>query len=276
MEILLSRLERRFGRFAIPNLTMFVVGGMTLTFLLGFMRPGLQQAMALDMAAVRAGQVWRLVSYLFLVGTDNLLFVFFKLSFTWFIGRTLEAEWGAFKLNVYYLVGMIGTTLAATLAGEAVGNSYLNATLFFAFATLYPDYQISIFLIIPVRVKWIALLSALALLVSGVLGSWGDRAGLVAATSNYFLFFGGTLVDTVRGRIRARGSRQKLDDMTRGRSVSATAPEKGVERACTSCGKTEGEGADIRVCSCEKCGIPTLFCLEHAREHQKPPAESIN
>jgi len=272
----LDRLDRRFGRFAIPNVTLFVVAGMAITFVLSFVREGLQEAMALDMAAVRAGQYWRLVSYLFLVGSTNPIFAFFKLSFTWFIGRTLEAEWGAFKLNVYYLVGMIGTTVAAMLVGEPVGNTYLNLTLFFAFATLYPDYQISLFLIIPIRVKWVALLGVGGLVVSAWLGTWGDRAALLAATANYVLFFGKPLVDMARGRLRARGSKDTLTAMKQGRVASATKPEKGVVRACTSCGKTEAEGADIRVCSCEKCGVPTLFCLEHARAHTKPQDESAS
>ena len=262
MESALSRLERRFGRFAIPNLTTYVVAGMAIGFVLGTLKPEVLDAMALDLRAVRSGQVWRLVSYLFIPRSTSLIWLVFQLSFTWFIGRTLEAEWGAFKLNLYYLLGMLGTMLAAVISGESVGNLYLNTTLFFAFATLFPDYQLTLYLIIPVRVKWLALLSLGALVLEAVFGSWGHRAGILAAMSSYFVFFGGTLVQ----KLRARGARVSGGAVELGRSSSKPV-EKVSVRACSSCGSLESEGADIRVCSCEKCGIPTLFCLEHARKH---------
>jgi hypothetical protein len=260
MESVLSRLERRFGRFAIPNLTTYVVAGMAIGFVLGTLKPEVLDAMALDLRAIRSGQVWRLVSYLFIPRSTSLIWLVFQLSFTWFIGRTLEAEWGAFKLNLYYLLGMLGTMLAAVISGESVGNLYLNTTLFFAFATLFPDYQLTLYLIIPVRVKWLALLSLGALVLEAVFGSWGHRAGILAAMSSYFVFFGGTLVQ----KLRARGARSGASEP--GRSSSEPVAKVSV-RACSSCGALEAEGADIRVCTCEKCGIPTLFCLEHARKH---------
>ncbi|MFO0640187.1 MAG: hypothetical protein U0183_13295 [Polyangiaceae bacterium] len=267
MDALLARLERRFGRFAIPNVTMYIVGGMAITFALSMLRPEILSVMELDLAAVRQGQVWRLVSYLFIPRTTSLIFVFFQLSFTWFLGRSLEAEWGPLKMNLYFLVGMIGTTIAAAATGEPVGNQYLTTTLFLAFATLFPDYQITLYLIIPIRVKWLALLSAGVLVVSAVLGSWATRAGVLAATSNYFLFFGAHLRDAIRDRARQRGQASRLADMKAGRAVVSTTPDKGVVRACSVCQAREDEGADIRVCSCAKCGIPTLFCLSHARDH---------
>lgn len=260
MDSVLTRLERRLGRFAIPNLTAYVVGGMAIAFVLGMLRPAILDAMELDFAAVRAGQVWRLVSYIF-VPHGSRLFILFQLSFTWFVGRSLEAEWGPFKLNVYYLLGMLGTTLAAALTGGSPGNLYLNTSLFFAFATLFPDYQITLYLLIPVRVKWLALLSLGLLGYELVTGSWGARAGVIAAMANYLFFFGPTLLALARAR-RTEGVQA-----ARRASMRPEAPAQKVERLCTTCGAREGDGADIRVCSCERCGVPTTFCLEHARNH---------
>lgn len=268
MESVLSRLERRFGRFAITNLTTYIVVGMALTFVLGVVKPGFASAMQLDFAAVRAGQLWRLVSYLFIPRDSGIIWVVFQLSFTWFIGRSLEAEWGAFKLNVFYLVGMLGTTLAAFISGEPVANFYLNTSLFLAFATLFPDQQLTLYLIIPVKVKWLGFLSAALLAVEAVLGTWGQRAGIVAAMANYFLFFGPHLVGLARARQRVTGQAGRMAAINEGRSSGASkASDKPLSRACSACGALESDGADIRVCSCEKCGIPTLFCVEHARSH---------
>lgn len=261
MDSVLTRLERRFGRFAIPSLMTYVVGGMAIAFVLGLLRPEVADAMTLDFRAIRAGQVWRLVSYIFLPGTTSPIFLLFQLGFTWFIGRSLEAEWGAFKLNAYYLLGMLGTTLAAWLVGGSPGNLYLNTSLFLAFATLFPNQQVTLYLLIPVRVKWLALLSLGLLGFSFVTGSWGTRAGILAALANYLLFFGPTLVALARAR--------KTVTASEGRRVSMRpAPEPvAAPRACGTCGVTAADGADIRVCSCAKCGVPTTFCLEHARNH---------
>ncbi|HQY60391.1 MAG: hypothetical protein IPF92_14045 [Myxococcales bacterium] len=261
MDSVLTRLERRLGRFAIPNLTAYVVGGMAIAFVLGIVRPEIVDAMALDFAAIRAGQVWRLVSYIFLPGTTTSpIFLLFQLGFTWFVGRTLESEWGPFKLNAYYLLGMFGTTVAAWLTGGSPGNLYLNTSLFFAFATLFPNQQVTLYLLIPVRVKWLALLSLGLLGFSFATGSWATRAGILAALANYLLFFAPTLIGFVRARQGAAAGERRRASMRPAEAPAAA-------RACAECGATEGDGADIRVCSCAKCGVPTTFCLEHARNH---------
>ena len=264
MESVLTRLERRLGRFAIPNLMSYVVGGMAIAFALGLVRPKIVEAMALDFAAIRAGQVWRLVSYIFVPGTTSPIFLLFQLGFTWFIGRSLEGEWGAFKLNAYYLLGMLGTTAAAWLTGGSPGNLYLNTSLFFAFATLFPNQQVTLYLLIPVRVKWLALLSLGLLGFAFMTGSWGTRAGIVAALANYLLFFAPALV----GCARARAGHGAAAVGERRRASLRPEPKPAASaRACGTCGATEADGADIRVCSCAKCGVPTTFCLEHARNH---------
>lgn len=262
MERLLARLERRFGALAIPNLTYFVVGGMAIVFVLSMVRPEFQGELTLDVRLVLRGQLWRLVTYLFLPTSDSMLWVIFSLWWVHLVGTTLEAEWGAFRLNLFYLVGMLGTTVAAIVTSQPETNTYLNASLFFAFATLFPDYQIRLYFLLPIRVKWLALVSAAFLVYAAVVGDWGTRAAIAVALSNYFLFFGGRLVDMARARnVQVRQAARRAE----------TAPEPSFglgARVCALCGAREADGADIRVCSCEKCGKPPrALCLEHARNH---------
>ena len=166
MEKLLARLERRLGRFAVPNLTWVIVTGMAVVYVLSMLKPEFERALMLDLGLVKHGQVWRLFTYLFLppnaefCGLPKPIVMLFALYFIWLMGTNLESEWGAFKYNVFWLVGMIGTTIAAVIAGGGATNEYLGATLFLAFATLFPDYQVLFMFIIPVRVKWLGLLSA--------------------------------------------------------------------------------------------------------------------
>src|SRR5262245_65178860 len=135
---LLDKLERRLGFLGIPGLMHIVVGLTALVFLLGRLNPGFGSMLDLDPARIRHGEIWRLLTYIFLPQTESFLWVFLLLWFLWFIGEGLEQAWGAFRLTLYFIVGMIGTTVAAFFFGARFSNSMLYASLFFAFARFYP------------------------------------------------------------------------------------------------------------------------------------------
>ena len=260
MDRLLARLERHIGRYAIPNLIVFVVGGMAMVWVLSQSRPEFIGALTLDMGRVRQGQVWRLVTFLFIPPRSSPIWVLVNLYFTWWVGSSLEQHWGSFKFNVYYSIGALGTIAAALIAG-ASSNTWLDSSLFLAFATIFPDVTILLFFILPIRVKWLGIIAAGGIGLAFVLGDWGTRASIIAALSNYVLFFGGHWRQLWRQRgvaVRQRARREQLRSNT---------PVFG-QRTCAVCGAREADGADIRVCSCEKCGgQPRSLCLEHARNH---------
>lgn len=263
MERLLARLERRFGGWAIPNLTAFLVGGMAIVFVLTTIRHDFFGLLTLDLPMVRHGQVWRLVTYLFLPDTDSPIWILLSLYWLWLVASNLEHEWGSFKLNVYYLVGMIGTTIAAWISGGAVGNLWLNSSLVLAFATVFPDFEIYFFFILRLKVKWLGFLLAGFLVFQLVTGDWVVRAAIIAAMSNYFLFFSGHLMDLARRRNVQVRQTARMTSMR-----PAPVPVETRSRQCAICGKREEDGADIRVCSCARCGgKPRELCLEHARNH---------
>ncbi len=263
MDRFLAKLERKYGKFAIEHLTQFVVGGMAIVFVLWMVRPEFERMLTLDLEMVRRGQVWRLVTYLFLPTSHSRWWILFSLWWVWMIGTNLENEWGPLKFNMFYVLGMTGTTAAAWLSGGAVGNTWLNMSLFFAFATMFPDYEIFPIPFIPfsIRVKWLGLLTALFAIYSALIGDWVDRAALAAALGNYFLFFGGHLFGLLQSRnvqvrqAARRGAVQEVDIKPTG------------GRVCAICGKAEDDDADIRVCTCDKCKPTRNLCLEHARDH---------
>ena len=279
MEQLLARLERRFGRYAIHNLISVVVGGMAIVWVLSLLKPEFQERLWLDIGAVRHGQVWRLVTFLFIPPPSKPMWVIINLYFTWWVGSSLEQRWGPFKFNVYYLLGALGTVIAAVIAGAAT-NLWLDASLFLAFATVFPDVTILLFFIIPIRVKWLGIVAALLMAYAAATQGWGARASIAAAMVNYFLFFGEHWVGVLRDRgtvARQKGRRESvrpapggLRPAPGGRIPGSMPDGRPVfgERVCAVCGAREAEGADIRVCSCEKCGgQQRSLCLIHARNH---------
>ena len=260
MESLLARLERRFGRHAIPNLIMYIVGGMAMVWVLSSLRPAFIGRLDLDMRAVRRGEVWRLVTFLFIPPPSSSLWILINLYFTWWVGSSLEDKWGPFKFNAYYFTGVVSTIVASVIAGPTT-NTWLDASLFLAFATVFPDVTILLFFILPIRVKWLGIVAALGIAYAAFTGDWQVRAPIAAALVNYGLFFGEHWYGAWRGRnvvTRQKARRVELE---------APAPMFG-QRACAICGAREADGADIRVCSCVKCGgTQRTLCLEHARNH---------
>ncbi|MDD5201476.1 MAG: hypothetical protein PHC88_16920, partial [Terrimicrobiaceae bacterium] len=186
----LNTLEKHLSRFAIPGLIRYIVALNALVFLLLKVSPEYVRILTLDRDAILHGQVWRLVSWIFIPNASGFIFVLFYLMFTWWMGDLIESIWGTFRLNLYYFTGYLGCTVAALLFGESLANIALNTSLLFAAGTLAPDLQILLFGIIPLRLKWVALFSAVIMGVSLALGDWGARAAMVASFSNYLLFFG--------------------------------------------------------------------------------------
>ena len=261
MDRLLARLERTFlGRLTIERLTTFIVGATALVYVLALSRPALVAQLTLIPQLVPT-EPWRLLTFLFVPQETSLLWLLVALYFTWIVGTNLENEWGAFKYNAYYFLGALGAIAVAWATGQPQGNYWLNISLFFAFATLFPAFQILLFFIIPVRVKWLGLLGAVYVGYQFIVAGLGAKAAIGVALANYLLFFSGHLVGLARGR------RLAVRQAARRAEHQPVAPIP-VSRSCAICGARQDDGADIRVCSCEKCGgKPRDLCLEHARSH---------
>jgi membrane associated rhomboid family serine protease len=226
----LDKLERRFGFLAIPGLMRIVVGFTALVFTLVWLNPDFRFALNLDPARIRHGEVWRLVTYIFLPQTFS-FWIILVLWFLWFIGDGLERAWGAFRLTLYFFVGMIGTTVAAFFFGSNFSNGMLISSLFFAFARFYPDEVIYILFILPAKIKWVAWVSAAFLLLGFVMNSNSYRMALVAAFSNYLIFFGPEIIHQARHRTEVSVRRKRFESQAR----SETEPL----HKCAVCGATE-------------------------------------
>ena len=209
-----DRLERRFRRFAIPNLMLILVGAMAIVFIMDFAignttGRSLISILSFDRDAIMAGQVWRVVTFLFVPPSTSVIWVIFGLYFYYMIGSTLENQWGAFGFTVYYLIGALGSIISGFIAGS-VTNSYLNLSMFFAFALLYPDYQILLFFFIPIKMKYLALLDAVSFIIMFILGSWSTRLAIIVALINLFIFFGPNFIDRVKSVYRRYQWKQKF------------------------------------------------------------------
>lgn len=194
----LQKAERRFGKYAVRNLMTAIIIGMAAVFILDmFLSVDVGGLLAFDKAEILRGQVWRLVMFIFLPPSTSYLFIIFSLYFYWLLGSTLENEWGSFKFNVFYLCGMLGTVVAGMISGYAT-NYYINMSLFFAFAILHPNFQILLFFIIPLKIKYLAFIDAALFLYMFIISGWPGRVALLVSLANIALFFGGNLYGRIK------------------------------------------------------------------------------
>ncbi|MBR4501165.1 MAG: rhomboid family intramembrane serine protease [Clostridia bacterium] len=193
MERFLSRLENKMGRFYIPGLMKIIVFGMAGVFLLDlfFFRSAVtaSQLLSFNRALILRGQVWRLVTFIFIPEGSSPIFIFFTLYFYYLLGTALENRWGSRRFNLYYLLGILGADLGGMLTGYGTGY-FLNLSLFLAFACLYPEFEILLFFVLPVKIKYIAYLDAayLAYLLFSL--PWAGRGSMLLSLLPFFLFFG--------------------------------------------------------------------------------------
>ena len=216
----IDKLERRFGHIAIHDLMMIIVIGQAVVFLAEFFMPGLGiwSKLSLYMPAVLQGEVWRLLTFIFVPSSSTPFSLVLTLYLMWLIGHTLEQSWGDFRFNVYYflgvsnltdnnVVGVLGAILAAAVTGWGT-TYYLNLSLFFAFAMLYPEMRLLLFFIIPVKVKWLALFSGVLCLFGFVFGTWADRLSVLFSLLNFLIFFGGDFWRMAKQELRYAKNRR--------------------------------------------------------------------
>lgn len=212
----LDKLERKYGRFAISGLMTTVVAGMALVFVcnLLFPRANLLNYLYFSPNLILQGQVWRIFTFIFLPPDSSLLFIVFALYLYYFIGNSLEHEWGSFRFNIYYLVGMLGSILAGFITGGAT-NSFLNLSLFFAFAAVYPNMQLLLFFVIPIKIKYLALFDGVLYVFSFLSGNLQTKAAIVASLANFFIFFGPDVFRRMKANYGYRQQRQNWRDANR-------------------------------------------------------------
>lgn len=261
---LLDRLERRFRHWAIPRLTLWIIAGQVFLYILVLTKvnPGFVDRTIFRPDLVLQGEVWRLVSFLFVPPMMSPLFVFFYFYLFYLMGSALEANWGTFRYNMFLLIGTLATICAAFIAniflpGMPAGNWFLYGTIFLAFAAMYPDFELQIMLILPVKIKWLALLTWLGYFYSFYKGDWMGRLLIVASLLNFFCFFGSAILR------RVQTGKRRVADNARQAKLKRTP-----RHTCRACGVTSLTDPKMRFRYCSMCAGQCGYCSEHIHDHE--------
>jgi len=255
-----DKLERRLGFLAIPGLHRILVGFAGLVFILSLALPGFTSVLVLDPEKIRHGEVWRLITYIFIPQSLSPLWVIFALWFLWWVGEGTERAMGAFQFTLYFVLGMIGTTTAAFFLGSNFSNVMLISSIFFAFARFYSEEIIYVLFILPVRIKYLAWIYGALLILGFFTGSNSYRAALVAAFANYLIFFGPEIIHQARQRRDVSQRKRRFEVQSK--------PEAESLHKCAVCGRTELTDPDLEF---RVARDGEEYCMAHLPSAQTAP-----
>ena len=284
----INKLERKFGKYAIPNLMLYVTIMYAVGFVILMINPTFfYDYLILDAGAILRGQIWRIFTFIMYPPNTSLFWIIFSLSLYYFIGSNLERVWGTFRFNLYFFSGVLFHVAAALLVyiltgiSMPMGTTYLNLSLFLVFAALFPDVQFSLYFIIPIKVKWLAMLDA-ALFGYTILQAFmpaygGDPlAGVIykaralaafVSLLNFLIFFVGTRKAspyTPKQMKRKREFKQNIRRAERPAKVYMN----GARHQCAVCGRTELDDENLEFRYCSKCNGNYEYCQDHLFTHK--------
>lgn len=283
----INKLERKFGKYAIPNLMYYIIILYAFGFALSLFAPTFYYTyLSLDAYAILHGEVWRILTFLIQPPSTNLIFVVFTLYLYYMIGRQLEYAWGTFRFNLYFFTGVLLHIVAAlvtyfvTGVSLPIGTAYLNLSLFFAYAAMYPNQQFYIFMIIPMKVKYLAWIDAAYFayaIIQAFLPAYGGnpfygyyyQANAIAAfvsILNFLIFF------LSMRNMRRFGPREMHRKATYRREVRmgqmAQTDASGARHRCHVCGRTEFDDPNLEFRYCSKCNGNYEYCQDHLFTHE--------
>ncbi|MBD5492180.1 MAG: hypothetical protein HDR16_08725 [Lachnospiraceae bacterium] len=291
----MSPFERKFGKYAIRNLSFVLVVCYAIGYVLELIdRSGLILSyLTLDPYAILHGQVWRLVTWILIPPSGGNLFVtLIMLLFYCSIGTSLERTWGTYRYNVYLFQGMLftiagsfllmgycylfrptiflssltGTVLTVNTPTEyfavismLFSTYYINMSIFLAYAATFPDAQVLLMFIIPVRVKWLGIIYAVMLALQFLSTSVYGKFAIGASLLNFVVFFF-TSRSMMHLNPKQIHRRQEFKRDVR-RSTGIT------KHKCAICGRTEVDSPQMQFRFCSKCDGNYEYCEEHLYTH---------
>lgn len=274
---LIDRLERRFKKFAIPSLITklaYIYSALYIAmFIFSRVRPevyyGTLRFMALDFSRVMSGEIWRLVTFVFIPWAPSILttlFLAFMVFFMIFIGNTLENYWGTFKLNLYFFTVVLSVIIASAVTGAVIySTNDIYMSLFLACAFIAPNYTIHLYGILPVKLKYLAYLDFFFIFVTLISRNpLGVKVVAIAPLFAYFLFFYKDIYHLAINGFRSHNHRRKHQH-----KVFHEGYEKPkVLHKCEVCGVTDVDDPNMEFRYCSKCNGLHEYCIKHIKDHQ--------
>lgn len=287
----MSNFEKKFGKYAIKNLSLMLVLCYVVGYVIDLINSDFLLYLTLNPYAVLHGQVWRLFTWIIVPPGSSNLFTIIMLLFYYNIGTSLENTWGTYRYNVYLLSGMLFTVLGSFIwmaaqyliqyltVYRALGvgmepayaavlfsygslyfsTYYINMSIFLAFSVTFPDVQVLLMFVIPVKVKWMGILYGVLLVFDFVMGSFVTRIAIVSSLLNFVIFFFTSRNHMHLSPKQIRRRAEFRQDVRRNSKVT--------KHKCAVCGQTEDDDPGLEFRFCSRCNGNYEYCQQHLFTH---------
>ena len=258
----------RHPRFGIPNLMRYITIANVVFWLISVVSRPFLSGIVFDPGLILHGQIWRLVSFM-LYPPSTGVFAFLVFYFYYWIGNALEQQWGTGQFTIYFFTGVVLTVLYGFavyfLFGASIplDSTYIYLSMFFSFAVLFPDMQVLFMFLIPVKMKYLALVDAAFFLYAIVTTRFPMNLLPIIAVLNFLIFCG----DDLRGVLPRRQSKSTIDFKRESARIRREQEHKLYTHKCAVCGRTDADYPDLEFRYCSRCAGYHCFCSEHINNH---------
>lgn len=287
----MSKFEKKFGKYAISNLPLYIIIGYVIGYILSFAGSSsvtgisVLNFLTLDPYAIMHGEIWRLFTWILVPPSGFGIFTIIMLYFYYSIGRALERVWGTYRFNVYIFAGMFFTIVgsfflyflfqsgllgsmdgtANELIGAYIGSRfstyYINMSIILAFAATFPNNEILLMMIFPIKMKWLGILYGGLQVYEILTGNVVTRVVIIASLLNFLIFF-------IQSRRRGAVSLKHRKRQSEFRRQTRSTPTSGPKHKCAVCGRTELDDPSLVFRYCSKCDGDYEYCQDHLFTHE--------
>lgn len=278
MNHFLNKLERKVGKYAVPNLIIYLLIGYAVGFTVMYVSPSLLYYLTLEPYLILRGQVWRLFTWVLMPPDTNLLFAVIMIMFYYQLRQSLERTWGTFRFNVYIFGGIIFTIIGAFVLyavyylaygmpasgmGGFFSTNYINMTIFLAYAVCYPNMQVLLYFVIPIKMKWLAAVYTALIAFQMIETNWAGRVAILSSVLNFLVFYLSTRnYQSISPKEIHRRQAFKAQ-------MRKPSPNSGITKhKCAICGRTEKDDPSLEFRFCSKCEGNYEYCQDHLFTHQ--------
>ena len=296
----LYNVEKKFGKYAINNLSLYIVGSWAIGYLLSLFAPNVYTLLIFDIASVFGGhQYWRLFTWIFTIPGAIDVFTILMLFIYYSIGSSIENHVGTFLYNLYIFGSFFMITLGMLVQGAIIYNSelttiellynigiqngfmygptyFVSMSVFLGFALIYSESHMLLFFVFPVKTKWLAYADVIYMIVMLVQdGGQTLITGIVIAVLfNFYLFY---LISKNYSSRRMRNWQKGTDTLKRQKEfkkkmeqaqVDYNPPKGATRHKCVICGRTEADDENLEFRFCSRCNGNYEYCNEHLFTHE--------
>ncbi len=275
----LDKLERKIGHLAIPRLMLYIIGGYIIGYIINYTNPNVLSYLTLEPYYILHGQIWRIVSWLLIPPSTGIIWAIIMMIFYYQLGTALERTWGVFRFNLYMFGGFVFTILGAfllygiyyvagggpVLIGGYFSTYYINMSIFLAFAVCYPDMQIMLYFIIPIKMKWLSIFYVALVVYNMIMTGWGGRMAIFMSLLNFLLFF---LTTRNYNRISPKQMRRRAQFRAQAKQSASGNSGRISKHRCVVCGRSELDNPNLQFRFCSKCDGNYEYCQDHLFTHK--------